>query len=92
MTQPFKCPQCGSNDYVVVLSGCTIKGATVHESYMWNDEANDYNFGGSMVVESESVEHEAAHALCAACEADVTEAVGAWEGAQPGPGDGQAQA
>ena len=92
MTQPFKCPKCGANDYVVVLTGCNIQGATVEERYMWDDEAREYIFGGSQVVESETVDNEAAHAVCVDCEADVTEAVGAYERSQPGAGDGQAQA
>ena len=92
MTLPFKCPQCGSHDYAVVLTGCTIAGATVEERYMWDDEANDYIFGGSMVVESESVENEGAHAVCSDCQADVSEAVRAYEQSQPGSGDGKAQA
>jgi poly(3-hydroxybutyrate) depolymerase len=92
MTQPFKCSTCGSNDYVIVLTGCNIKGATVEERYAWDQEASEYIFGGSMVVESESVENEAAHAVCANCEADVTEAVTAYEQSQPGSGNGEAQA
>ena len=92
MVQPFKCPKCGSNDYTVLLTGCTIQGAMVQESYMWDDEAHDYVFGGSMVVESDSVENEAGHAICTACEADVTEAVHAYEQSQPGSGNGEAQA
>lgn len=92
MAQPFKCPQCGANDYAVVLTGCNIKGATVEERYMWDDAAQDYIFGGSMVVESESVENDAAHAVCSDCEADVTEALTAYEKSQPGSGNGEAQA
>ena len=91
MAQPFKCPQCGANDYVVVLTGCNIKGATVQEAYSWDDAAREYSFGGSVVVESESVENEAGHAFCAQCEADVTEAVTAYEESQPGSGNGEAQ-
>ena len=92
MAQPFKCPKCGAKDYVVVLTGCSIKGATVQENYRWDDEAHEYIFGGSMVVESESVENDAAHAVCSGCEADVTEAVTAYEKSQPGSGNGEAQA
>ena len=92
MIQPFKCPQCGGHDYAVVLTGCNITGATVEERYMWDDEAQEYIFGGSQVVGSEKVENEAAHAVCVDCEADVSEAVGAYERSQPGAGDGQAQA
>jgi hypothetical protein len=92
MTQPFKCPKCGANDYVVVLTGCNITGATVHENYMWDDEAHEYIFGGSLVVESESVVNDAAQAVCTDCEADVTAAVTAYEKSQPGAGNGEAQA
>ncbi len=92
MAQPFKCPMCGAHDYVVVLTGCNIKGATVEERYMWDDEAQEYLFGGSLVTESDTVENDAAHAVCSDCEADVTEAVGAYEKSQPGAGNGEAQA
>ena len=92
MAQPFKCSTCGSHDYVIVLTGCNIKGATVEERYVWDDEAHEYAFGGSMVVERESVENEAARAVCAQCEADVTDAVAAYEQSQPDSGNGEAQA
>lgn len=87
MIQPFKCPKCGSTDYAVVLTGCNIQGATVEERHMWDDEVQEYIFGGSQVVDSESVETEAAHAVCCDCEADVTEAVRVYEQSQPGSGD-----
>ena len=73
MAQPFKCPKCGSKDYVVVLTGCNITGATVQEAYTWDEAAREYSFGGSMVVESESVENDGGHAICSECEADVTD-------------------
>jgi len=92
MTQPFKCPQCGGHDYAVVLTGCNIQGATVEERYMWDEEAHEYIFGGSQVVGSELVENEAAHAVCSDCQADVTEAVTAYEQSQPISGNGEAQA
>ena len=92
MTQPFKCPKCGANDYVVVLTGCDIKGATVEVRHMWDDEADDYISSGSQVVESESFENEAGHAVCSDCEADITEAVMAYEQSLPVSGNGEAQA
>ena len=91
MAQPFKCPKCGSKDYVVVLTGCNITGATVQEAYAWDEAAREYSFGGSMVVESESVENDEGHAICSECEADVTEAVSAYEQSQPGSGNGETQ-
>ena len=91
MAQPFKCPKCGSKDYVVVLTGCNITGATVQEAYTWDEAAREYSFGGSMVVESESVENDGGHAICSECEADVTEAVSAYEQSQPGSGNGETQ-
>lgn len=87
MSQPFKCPHCGANDYVVVLTGCTVTGATLHDNYVWNEEEQEYNFGGSLVVESESLENEGGQAMCGACEADVTDAVAAYQEAQAGAGD-----
>jgi len=92
MAQAFKCPHCGAHDYVVVMTGCNITGATVQEAYTWNEAEQEYSFGGSMVLESDSVENEAGHALCGQCEADVTDAVTAYEQAQAGSGDGEAQA
>ena len=84
MAQPFKCPHCGGHDYVVVLTGCNITGATVHDAYTWNEEEKEYSFGGSLVVESESLENEGGQAVCGGCEADVTEAVTAYQEAQAG--------
>ena len=84
MAQPFKCPHCGAHDYVVVLTGCNITGATVHDAYTWNEEEQEYSFGGSLVVESESIENEGGQAVCGGCEADVTEAVTAHQEAQAG--------
>jgi len=75
-----------------MLTGCNIQGATVEERHMWDDAAHEYILGGSMVVESESVENDAAHAVCSGCEADVSEAVTAYEKSQPGSGNGEAQA
>ena len=46
MAQPFKCPKCGSKDYVVVLTGCNITGATLHDAYTWSEEEQEYSFGG----------------------------------------------
>ena len=92
MAQPFKCPHCGAHDYVVVLTGCNITGATVQEAYTCNDAEQEYSFGGSTVLESDSVENEGGHALCGQCEADVTDAVTAYEQSPVGSGDGEAQA
>lgn len=92
MTEPFRCPNCGAHDYVVVLTGCNIQGATVQETYTWDEAGHEYSFGGSMVVESESVENDGAHAVCGECETDVTDAVAAYEKVQAGAGNGEAQA
>jgi hypothetical protein len=90
MAQPFKCPHCGAHDYVVVLTGCNITGATLQDAYIWDAAAQEYSFGGSVVLESESVENEGGHALCGKCEADITEAVTAYEQSLAGLAQGQA--
>lgn len=82
MAQPFKCPHCGAHDYVVLLTGCNLTGATLQDAYIWDAVEQQYSFGGSVVLESESVENEGGHAICPKCEADVTEAVTAHEQSQ----------
>lgn len=82
MTQPFKCPHCGTNDYVITLTGCTITGATVQEAFEWDSAAGEYGSSGSIIVESEEVENEGGQAVCAQCEKDVSEAVAEYEEAQ----------
>ena len=79
MVKPFICPYCGTNDYTIILTGCNIQGAIVHECYMYDDEARDYIFSGSMVMESQASENKNAIAICTACEKDVSKAVGAYE-------------
>ena len=91
MAKPFKCPHCGAHDYVVVLTGCNITGATVQDPYTWNEEEQEYSFGGSLLLENESLENQGGHALCGQCEADISEALSAYEQAQAGS-EGEAQA
>jgi hypothetical protein len=92
MAEPFKCPHCGAHDYVVVLTGCNITGATLHDAYTWSEEAQEYSFGGSLVMESETLENEGGQALCGGCEADVTDAVTAYQASQGGAADDETQA
>jgi hypothetical protein len=91
MAEPFKCPNCGAHDYVVVLTGCTLTGATLHDAYTWNQEAQEYSYDGSLVAESETLENEGGQAVCGGCEADVTDAVTAYQAAQSGAAEGEAQ-
>jgi hypothetical protein len=92
MAEPFNCPHCGAHDYVVVLTGCNITGATLHDAYTWSEEAQEYGFGGSLVVESDTLEHEGGSAQCCGCEADVTEAVTAYQASQVVADDDETQA
>jgi hypothetical protein len=80
--QPFKCPHCGSTDYVVVLTGCEVSGATIEEGFTWNPDSSLYDTTGSVLVEAEEVENEAGHALCAKCERDVSQELAAFEASQ----------
>ena len=82
MAETFKCPHCGAHDYVVVLTGCNLTGATLHDAYTWSEEEQEYSYGGSLVVESETLENEGGSALCGGCEADVTEAVTVYQASQ----------
>jgi len=84
MAEPFKCPACGSNDYTIVLTGCNVAGATLQESFGWNAEAAVYESAGTVILDSESVENDGGQAICSSCEADVSDAVAAYEGAQGG--------
>lgn len=79
MAEPFTCPHCGSHDYVITLTGCNVTNATVQEAFAWNEEENDYDSSGSIIVESEGVENEGGEAVCASCEKDVSDAVAAYE-------------
>jgi hypothetical protein len=88
MTQPFACPHCGSPDYVVVLSGCTIKGATVEEAFAWNEEKKEYDSSGALIVDSSEVENESAKAICSKCEREISEAVAEYEESQHGDDEG----
>jgi transcription elongation factor Elf1 len=93
--EPFKCPHCGGHNYVVVLSGCEITGGTLEEIFEWDEANRAYVSSGSILVESESVENEAAQAVCSNCEKDVSEEVAAFEQSlpeEPGPGAGVAEA
>jgi Zn finger protein HypA/HybF involved in hydrogenase expression len=83
--QPFKCPHCGSHDYVVVLKGCDITGATLEESFAWNTDSGMYDTGGSVLLDAEEIENEEGHAICAACERDVSKELADYEASQ-GPG------
>jgi hypothetical protein len=83
MADPFKCPQCGSTDYTIVLTGCNVSGATLQESFAWDAESSSYGSSGTLIVESEVVENDGGQAICTGCEADVSEAVQAYEAAQP---------
>ena len=82
MAEPFKCPNCGSNDYTIVLTGCNVSGATLQESFGWNAEAGEYASTGTVILDSESVENDGGQAICSKCEADVSDAVSAYETAQ----------
>lgn len=81
--QPFACPHCGSHDYSVVLTGCTVTNATLHETYIWDAEGQQYTSNGTLLAESEEVTPETSQAICAGCEQDVTEAVAQAETTQP---------
>ena len=52
MAEPFKCPACGSNDYTIVLTGCSVSGATLQESFAWNSEAGEYASTGTVILDS----------------------------------------
>ena len=82
MAAPFKCPHCGSTDYTIVLTGCDVAGATLQESFSWDTTSGEYTSGGTLIVDSESVENEAGQAICSQCEKDVSEAVSAYEESQ----------
>jgi len=84
MAEPFKCPNCGSNDYTIVLTGCNVAGATLQESFGWNGEAGEYESAGTVILDSESVENDGGQAICSSCEADVSDAVAAYESTQGG--------
>ena len=80
--QPFKCPHCGSTDYVVVLTGCEVSGATIEEGFSWNPDSGMYDTTGSVMVEAEELENEGGHALCSKCERDVSQELAAYEQSQ----------
>jgi hypothetical protein len=82
MTEPFKCPACGSTDYTIVLTGCNVSGATLQESFAWNAVANEYASTGTVILDSEAVENDGGQAICSSCEADISDAVSAYETAQ----------
>jgi transcription elongation factor Elf1 len=93
--EPFKCPHCGGHNYVIVLSGCQITGGTLEEVFEWDAANSAYVSSGSILMESESVENEAAQAVCSNCEKDVSDEVAAYEESLPqevGPGPGVAEA
>lgn len=83
MAQPFTCPNCGSHDYAIVLTGCNIANATVEEELRWDPEQQEYVSGGSVIVDSEEMDNEGASAFCPECETDVTDAVRAYEDSLP---------
>lgn len=93
--EPFKCPHCGGHNYVIVLTGCEITGGTLEEVFEWDAANSAYVSSGSILVGSESVENEAAQAVCSSCEKDVSEAVASYEESlpqEPGPPPGVAEA
>lgn len=77
--QPFTCPHCGSHSYTIQLAGCNVTNATLEETLVWNEEAQEYGTSGTILVESDGVEPQDSQAVCAGCEQDVTEAVSAFE-------------
>jgi hypothetical protein len=79
MPAPFTCPHCGSHDYSVVLTGCQISGGVLQESFEWDEDAGLYGSSGTVLVETEAIEHADASAICNACEKDVSEAVSKFE-------------
>ena len=76
------CPACASTDYTIVLTGGHVYGATLQESYSWNAEANEYASTGTVILDREAVENDGGQAICASCEADISDAVSAYETAQ----------
>ncbi len=80
--QPFTCPHCGSHDYTLVLSGCTVSNATLQETYNWDEKGGQYMSVGTILADSDEVEPEITQAFCAACEKDVTDAVAEHQAAQ----------
>lgn len=89
MPKPFSCPHCGGHDYVVMLTGCKVTGATLEEAYTWDAVNEEYVSSGSVVVDSETFDSQGAQAVCSNCETDVTDAVSAYESTVAG---GQADA
>jgi hypothetical protein len=75
----FACPHCASHNYTLVLTGCTLRNATLQETFVWNEEEKDYGSAGTIVAESDEVTPDASQAFCADCEKDVTQAVAAYE-------------
>ncbi len=92
MPAPFTCPHCGSHDYTVVLEGCEISGGVLEESFEWDNDAGRYESGGTLLTEAESIDHEAASAICNNCEKDVSEEVSKYEESLPDETAGAAQA
>jgi len=84
MAQPFTCPFCGGHNYSIVLTGCDIGGATLEEEFAWDASIGEYTSGGTILVDSQSVENEHGQAVCASCEKDVSEAMTAYEEQNPG--------
>ena len=77
--QPFKCPHCGSHAYTIILSGCSLTNATLHETFEWNEEEQEYASAGTIVADTEELTPQDSQAVCAECEKDVTEAVATYE-------------
>jgi hypothetical protein len=80
MSKPFICPHCGAHDYIVILTGCTVTGATIEEAFTWDDATSEYVSSGSVIVENDELENEGGQAVCSACQKDVSDAVAAYEG------------
>ena len=89
MSKAFTCPHCGSHDYVIVLTGCKVEGATIEESFSWDPSSGEYASSGPVIMDSESIDNQGGEAVCANCEKDVSDAVSAYE-ASLGPEAAQA--
>lgn len=85
--QPFTCPHCGSHAYTIVLSGCSLSNATLHETFEWNEQEHEYASSGTVVADAEELTPQDSEALCAECEKDVTDAVAAYEASLAAPED-----
>ncbi len=79
MGKAFTCPHCGAHDYAILLTGCTLKGATLEEEFTWDPASGEYASSGAVLVDSEALESQGVRAICSNCEKDVSQAVSAYE-------------